>query len=86
MVVVAELMGAAAMLVAISPAVVVLVTVATRGGTGILVLSLRRVNMHTAMRVRRESDGLRIGMGGAVFRFRFGHAVPLLSWSRGDAL
>ena len=82
--VVAELMGAAAMLVAISPAVVVLVTVATRGG--ILVLSLRRVNMHTAMRVRRESDGLRIGMGGAVFRFRFGHAVPLLSWSRGDAL
>ena len=84
MVVVAVLMGAAAMLVAISPAVVVLVTVATRGG--ILVLSLRRVNMHTAMRVRRESDGLRIGMGGAVFRFRFGHAVPLLSWSRGDAL
>ena len=81
---VAVLMGAAAMLVAISPAVVVLVTVATRGG--ILVLSLRRVNMHTAMRVRRESDGLRIGMGGAVFRFRFGHAVPLLSWSRGDAL
>ena len=84
MVVVAVLMGAAAMLVAISPAVVVLVTVATRGG--ILVLSLRRVNMHTAMRVRRESDGLRIGMGGAVFRFRIGHAVPLLSWSRGDAL
>ena len=82
--VVVVLMGAAAMLVAISPAVVVLVTVATRGG--ILVLSLRRVNMHTAMRVRRESDGLRIGMGGAVFRFRFGHAVPLLSWSRGDAL
>ena len=81
---VSVLMGAAAMLVAISPAVVVLVTVATRGG--ILVLSLRRVNMHTAMRVRRESDGLRIGMGGAVFRFRFGHAVPLLSWSRGDAL
>ena len=84
MVVVAVLMGAAAMLVAISPAVVVLVTVATRGG--ILVLSLRRVNMHTAMRVRRESDGLRIGMGGAVFSFRYGHAVPLLSWSRGDAL
>ena len=83
---VSVLMGAAAMRVAISVAVavVMLVTVATRGG--ILVLSLRRVNMHTAMRVRRESDGLRIGMGGAVFRFRFGHAVPLLSWSRGDAL